>query len=273
MDLETVENLGFMYADAVGGNGNASITLAYEITIGTALKRDDALATQWFLLAASQGHPDAYVHMGHRYYRGVGIEQNDAAAAYWFGRGASAGNRMAMTALGGLYAAGRGVPQDWAVAVAWWRKAAAWRFVGDAYACGLGVPESMEEAVVAYTKAADVGDSQSATQLGHIHSGSCVPSPDLDVASTWYEKAAERGYPEAQVGLSELLLRAGPNYLPSRAYFWAKLAELRLPPGTLRTRARNRAAQAARRLSPMETASTDVMIGAILASSSEPMNK
>jgi TPR repeat protein len=231
LDAETLQFLPINVEDGLAGNNAASISLGWELTTGTALKRDDVEAPRWFLLAASQGHDNAYIQLGLRYHRGLGLPQEDSAAAYWFFQGASRGDRGAMIALGGLYAAGRGVPQDWAPAVSWWRKAGDHRFVGDAYACGLGVAHDDERAVREYQNGTDAGEISSTIQLGHMHASGCAASPDLDLAFTSYEKAAQQGYPEAQVALSDLLLQgrrvAGD---PLGAYFWAKMAELSAEP-------------------------------------------
>jgi TPR repeat protein len=272
-DRETLAFLQRSTDDAVAGNQAASFGVAIELTTGTALKRDDVEAAKWFLLAAEQGHQNAYVQLGHRFHRGLGLQQSDETAAYWFYRGATHGDRIGMIALGSLYAAGRGVPQDWKLAVSWWRKANEYRFIGDAYACGLGVPQSNDRAVREYQKGADGGDMSSAIQLGHMHAGRCAAVPDDELAFKWYDTAAHQGYPEAQVALASLLLQDRGDGGPMAAYMWAKLAELRLPDGTLRSLAAKRAAEAARRLSPPEIANTEVLIRNMIATGSEPMNR
>ena len=274
IDAETRQFTPVNVEDGLAGNYAASFSIALELTTGTALKRDDVEAARWFFLAASQGHDNAYIQLGHRYHRGLGLPQDDSAAAYWFYEGASRGDNGAMVALGGLYAAGRGVPQNWTTAVSWWRKAGHWRFVGDAYACGLGVAQDNERAAAAYKKGADGNDMSSTVQLAHMHASGCAVPADSAVAYKLYEAAAQQGYPEAQVALSDLLLRGrGVAADPLGAYLWARLAELRIPDGALRALARTRAAQAARRLSPAETASTEAMVKAMVANGAEPMNR
>ena len=272
-DRETVASLQTNVADGLAGNNASSMSLGVELTTGTALKRDDVEAAKWFLLAAQQGHQNAYVQLGHRYHRGLGLPQSDEAAAYWFYRGATQSDTLGMIALGSLYAAGRGVPQDWKVAVSWWRKANHHRFIGDAHACGLGVAANNQRAVREYQKGADDGDMSSAIQLGHMHAGRCANPADDELALKWYDKAAHQGYPEAQIALASLLLQDRGDGGPISAYMWAKLAELRLPDGGLRTLAGKRAVEAARRLSPPQIAGTDTLIKNMIATGSEPMNK
>jgi len=259
-DRETVQTAQLNSSDGLDGNYNASFGLGLELTSGTAFKRDDEEAAKWFLLSAIGGHPDAQVQAGHRYHRGLGLPQDDAAAAYWFHQAAKSGNIIAMTALGRLYAAGRGVPQDWAVAVSWWRKANNHRLMGDAYACGFGVEQDDQGAAREYQKAVDGGDMTSAIELGHMHAGKCASGASDEAAFKWYEKAAQAGYPEAQVALADLYLQGRAQGGPLMAYLWAKLAELRLPAGDLRTSAATHAAAAARRMSPAEIADTNAMV-------------
>ena len=113
----------------------------------------------------------------------------------------------------------------------------------------------------------------SAIQLGHMHAGRCANPADDELAFKWYDKAAHQGYPEAQIALASLLLQDRGDGGPISAYMWAKLAELRLPDGGLRTLAGKRAVEAARRLSPPQIAGTDTLIKNMIATGSEPMNK
>jgi TPR repeat protein len=113
----------------------------------------------------------------------------------------------------------------------------------------------------------------SAIQLGHMHAGRCASPADDELAYKWYDLAAHQGYPEAQVALAFLLLQNRAEGGPISAYMWAKLAELRLPDGQLRTLAAKRAAEAARRLSPPQIANTDVLIKNMIATGSEPMKR
>jgi TPR repeat protein len=276
-DAEDRANLPIGIENGLSGNGNDSIVIAWLISGGTAVKRDENQATAWFFLAAEQGHHDAFVALGHRYLRGLGVEQNDSTAASWFYLGATHGDRAAMSALGGLYAVGRGVPHDWATAVAWWKKANNWRFVGDAYACGLGVEYDNERAAAAYQRGVESGDMISGIQLGHMYASGCtVPrsNDSDDAALKAYRRAADEGYPEAQIALSKMYLDArGVMASPYQAYFWARLAELRLPAGQLQSLARGRAELAARFLSAFEVGDTDTFVKSVIAIGSEPMNK
>jgi TPR repeat protein len=278
-DAEDRATLDADAEDGLAGNPNASAAIAMHLTAGTAIPRNDEEAARWLYLAATQGHRDAYLQLGYRYHRGLGVRRNDKRAAYWFHTGASAGDRLAMVALGLLYAAGRGVPQDWSVAVAWWQQARssaggtplASRFLGDAYVCGLGIGQSYEEAVLAYKESVEKGDVSSSVQLGHMYASGCAP-PNDEAAFAAYTVAADQGDPEAQVSLSALFREGrGVEHNAYQAYFWARLAERRLPPGRLQELAKAQAKQAARLMSAAHVKDTDAFVDSIIVEGSKPM--
>lgn len=260
----------------LAGDSTASFSVAMHLMFESAFLGEDAARDQevfrWMYQAAVQGHPDAFMFLAHRYARGLGVARDDIAAARWFRRAASADNAMSMTALGLLHAAGRGVPQDWGAAFAWWERARsrtplAARFAGDALACGLGVEQNHERAVAAYKAAAEKGDVTGSIQLGHMYANGCAEGGP-EKALTMFRSAADEGHPEAQIALSEML-RLGRGSDPDvyRAYFWASLAERRLPEGELKTLAARRAKAAAGLLSSFLIADADKMVDSMIASS------
>jgi TPR repeat protein len=260
--------------DALTGNPHAALAFAMHLSARTVIFGDDARveedAVRWLTLAAQQGHPDAFRLLGHRYAVGRGVKQDYAVAAYWFDQGARHNDPISMAAVGFLHAAGRGVPQDWAIAMRWWayaetRTPIASRFVGDQYACGAGVAENKERALAAYKRFAGQ-DPSSNIQLGHMYASTCAP-PDDKAALAAFRRAADQGYPDAQIELSELLRRGRgdePNTL--EAYLWARLAERRLPEGDLKKRAAASAAAAARLMSTLELSTQDEMVNAMITS-------
>ena len=106
-DLEAQVTLG----DSYGGRENYG------------LKRDLALAAQWYRKAAEKGHREAQHKLGMCYSFGQGIPQDDAAAAQWYRKAAEAGLPAAQTSLGYCYAHGRGVPLDIEEARLWLTRA------------------------------------------------------------------------------------------------------------------------------------------------------
>jgi len=265
--------------EGLAGNGHASLAVALHLSLHASIfgpdDRVEQEAVRWLTLAAQQGHVDAVRMLGSRYARGRGVPQDYALAAYWFDQGARHDDPVSMTAIGFLYAAGRGVEQNWPAAIKLWQRAEtrtplASRYLGDAYACGVGVDEDRERALAAYKRFADVEPSSS-IQLGHMYVRGCAPQDDKAAVAA-FRRAADQGYPEAQVELSDLL-REGRGAEPNayEAYYWARLAERRLEAGDLKKLAETRAGQATRLMSAFQTADADEMVKAIMDACAKPM--
>jgi TPR repeat protein len=261
-----------MVEDAFAGNGHASFALGMQMRELSVVMGVDAQieeqAARWLHLAAQRRHPDAAAQLAYRYQRGSGVPQSDEAAAFWFQQGALLGDKTAMVALGLRYATGTGIPQDIAAAIRWWQRAAdaplALRFMGDAYACGLGVRRDYARAMRAYETAAKSGESTSSIQLARMYVGGCVRSNDTAAADA-FRSAADQGYPDAQIALSEMILQgrhAGGS--ASEAYFWARIAAVRLPAGEQQMLANATAAAAARLMSAEEFAAAEEMVRALI---------
>ena len=265
--------------EGLAGNGHASISVAHHLSLHASIfGPDDRIeqdAVRWLMLAAEQGHPDAFRLLGYRYARGRGVPQDYVMAAYWFDQGARRDDPISMTAIGFLSAAGRGVAQNWPAAIRWWQRAEtraplASRYLGDAYACGVGVDEDRERALAAYRRFAE-HEPSSSIQLGHMYLRGCAP-PDDKAAVAAFRRAADQGYPEAQIELSELLREGrGAEANAYEAYYWARLAERRIESGDLKTRAEQRAAAAARLMSAFETTDADEMVKTMIATCAKPM--
>jgi TPR repeat protein len=266
--------LAMMNAGLAGsGTGSDSLVVAnhlglYKVIVGPD-DRVEGEAVRWLTRAAEQGHPDACRLLARRYARGLGVAQDHAIAAYWFDQAARRDDPISMVAIGILRAAGRGVEQSWTEAMRWWRRAEprspyASRLLGDAYACGAGVEEDHERAAVAYRRAGG-------TQLAYMYLRGCARGEDKDAVAI-FRSAASQGEPDAQVELSGLLLDGrGVEAEPLEAYHWARIAELRLPPGELKSRAGERAAAAARLVPPIVLTHEDRMIATMLEMASKPM--
>jgi TPR repeat protein len=264
--------------DALTGNGHASFSVAHHLSLHAFIfgpdERVEQDAVRWLMLAAEQEHPDAFRLLGYRHAHGRGVPQDYAIAAYWFDQGARRDDPISMTAIGFLHAAGRGVEQNWPAAIRWWQRArtrapVASRYLGDAYACGAGIDENRERALTEYKRFADV-DPSSSIQLGHMYVRRCAP-PDEKAALAAFRRAADQGYPEAQIELSELLREgrgAEPN--PLEAYYWARLAERRIASGDLKKLAAARAGAAGRRLSSLEISAGNDSVQTIIEACAKP---
>lgn len=264
-----------------GADGNYADSFAVALHLGShkfAVGPDERVeqeAVRWLTLAAEQGHPDAARLLAGRYAHGAGVAQDDVRAAAWFDRAARHDDPLSMAAMGFLYAAGRGVEQNWESALWWWRRAEgrtpfAARFLADAYVCGAGVREDRQRALEAYKRSADTEPS-AGMQLGYMYLRGCA-GPDEKAAVSAFRRAADQGFPEAQIELSVLLREGrGTDSDPLEAYLWARLAERRLPAGSLKSRAADLAAAAARLAPAVAVASDDRMIDDMLASAARPI--
>ena len=266
-------NLSAMMANGERGSSAESLTVATQLGLHAFIfgpdERIEREAIRWLTLAAQQGHPDASRMLAHRYAHGIGVPRDDGRAAAWFDQAARRDDPISMTAMGLLYAAGRGVEQHWPSAISWWRRAEgrtpfASRFLGDAYACGVGVAEDRARALAAYRKSAAMEPSSS-IQIGYMHVRGCA-DPDDKAAAGAFRNAADQGFPDAQLALSDFVVEGhGAESEPLEAYRWARIAERRLPPGELKQRAAQRAAAAARLVPAVVIASEDRMIDAMIA--------
>jgi TPR repeat protein len=272
-------DLRTMIANGVDGNYADSLAVAMHLGLHTFIvgpdERVEQEAVRWLTLAAQQGHPDAARLLAGRYARGSGVPRDEARAAAWFDQAARHDDPLSMTAIGFLYAAGRGVEQNWESALWWWRRAEARtpfaaRFLADAYVCGAGVREDRARALDGYKRSAG-SEPSAGMQLGYMYLRGCA-GPDDKAAVSAFRQAADQGFPEAQVELSVLLREGrGAESDPLEAYLWARLAERRLPAGSLKSRAADLAAAAARLSPPIVIASEDRMIDDMLSSSAKPM--
>lgn len=157
---------------------------------------DHGRALKWLHMAAAQGNSEARLDIGFRHFFGIGVKRNDAEARKWFGQAAKQNHPRAQHALGDMYRMGRGGPK------------------------GLG------EALELYEKAARGGYSESHYLLGVAYmTGRFGVKRDDRVAVRHFRNAAERGHPEAQLGLALMLIKSVNGIRdPVEAYAWAAIA-------------------------------------------------
>jgi TPR repeat protein len=134
------------------GNAVAQEILGFMYARGEGMQRDDAVALQWFTLAAEAGRADAQFELGHMYRDGLGVTADGKAALLWFRRAAEQGKTDACNSVGELYLGSSGIPADAAAALAWFLRAAeggsaqAMYNIGLRYAGGQGVDRDEIEA-------------------------------------------------------------------------------------------------------------------------------
>lgn len=138
-------------------------------------------ATEWFRMAAVQGHSAAKTNLGLSYYSGQGVQQDFVESAAWFRAAAEEGNAKAQTNIGYMYNFGKGVPQDYNEAVKWYRMAAvqgnamAQTNLGTNYYSGHGVARDNVAAYMWWSLGAENGNDLGA-QKRDVLAGSMEPA-------------------------------------------------------------------------------------------------
>lgn len=196
---------------------------------GWSVTKDMAEAARWYQSAANRGHALAQNNMGTLYAEGQGVAQNYEHAAMWFTRAAEQGHARAQFNLARLYSRGEGIPKDIAATYAWtylaahagWEdakksmvelepqltaaeRARAYNRLGVFYQQGLGVTRDVAQAYTWYQKAAEGGYPSAFFNLGLMYATGSGVASDINVAMNWYQQAADRGHAQAQHALGVL---------------------------------------------------------------------
>lgn len=156
--------------------------------------------------------------LGRMYQRGRGVPQDDHQALLLFRKAASQGLPNGKNNIGTMYAAGRGVKQDYKQAVAWFLEAAHQGFplamdnLAEMYAKGFGVMPDQAEASRWRAKARSAGFTGK-NDVMHIERGGTTEYQKavefyyqwkFAEAAPFFQQAAEKGHPEAQLILGTL---------------------------------------------------------------------
>lgn len=169
---------------------------------GVPLDYDKALAL--FRSAASQGLPNAKNNLGVMYTAGLGIQQDYIQAVAWFREAANQGYALAMDNLADMYEQGLGVRPDRGEARHWRVKAHNAGFSGK------------QDVVHSRT----VGHDEYKKGLEFYYRW------QLAEAAKLFLKAAEKGYPEAQLIMGEMYRYGdGVKKDETQALYWTKKAE------------------------------------------------
>ncbi|MEW5786812.1 MAG: tetratricopeptide repeat protein [Pseudomonadota bacterium] len=196
-----------------GEAGHAQAALAYGEMLfnGKGMAANTQEAGKWFRIAAERGIPKAMYMWGLLLEIGHGTAQDAQAAYAWFKKAADGGETRAYNSLGDLYSEGRGVTANAAEAAKWYRKgmesgdAAATASLGGLYYSGNGVAKDEAQAARLFLRAAEGGNRNAMFNMGLIHEQGLMGMPrDLNLARTWFGKAAAAGVADARVALERL---------------------------------------------------------------------
>ncbi len=182
-------------------------------------KGEYAVAYQKLRPWSDAGVPMAQNTLGRMYLTGRGVPQDDTQALLLFRQAASQGLSNAKNNLGLMYAAGRGVRQDFQQAVAWFLEAANQGFplamdnLANMYEKGFGVRPNKEEAWKWRGKAHSAGFTAKTNDVMNVaRVGQAEYQKALEFYYQWkfaeaapfFQQAAEKGHPEAQLILGTL---------------------------------------------------------------------
>ena len=177
--------------------------------------------------------------VGRMYLRGQGVPLDYNQALLLFRKAASQGLPNAKNNIGVMYTAGRGVPQDYKEAVAWFLEAANEGFplamdnLADMYEKGFGVmPNRAEEdrwrakaRSAGFTGKKDVIKSQTVGQTEYQKALGFYYQWKFADAAPFFQQAAEKGHPEAQLSLGTLYQSGqGVQKDEQQAHYWTQEA-------------------------------------------------
>lgn len=205
------------YTEAANqGLAAAQCALAELIAAGKGVERDEALAVKWWSKAASQDHLGAQVALELREAASKeaasrGGNNKRAAAerrkneARWI-RVAENGNADTRYHLGLMYAQGLGLEPNVTEAARWYAMAAGQGHAKAQLALAYVLEaEGSSKAVECYQLAAEAGLAGAQCALGRLYKdGGFLPRDPLK-SQHWYARAADQGWPEALLALSQLL--------------------------------------------------------------------
>lgn len=177
--------------------------------------------------------------LGRMCLRGLGVSQDDNQALLLFRKAASQGLPNAKNNIGVMYTAGRGVRQDYKEAVAWFLEAANEGFplamdnLAEMYEKGFGVMPNQAEAdrwrakgrSAGFTGKKDVIKSQTVGETEYQKALEFYYQWKFAEAAPFFQQAAEKGHPEAQLILGTLYQSGqGVQKDEQQAQYWTQEA-------------------------------------------------
>ena len=215
----TPEAIARYKAKADSGDVESQYLYSRALANGVGVEKNEPLAMEYAIKAASQNFPQAFRLVGAGYTEGWGVASNGVAASRWFGKfvqwarpAAENGDAHAQWGLALCYYYGDGVAKNYEKAAKWYRMAAerghaeAQRRLGVCYHRGEGVEKDHEEAIKWDRKAAEQGDAKAQFNLGWSYYRGDGVVASYEEAAKWYRKAADQGDLKAVVRLGECYL-------------------------------------------------------------------
>ena len=184
------------------GRTDAGLRIAKLYKQGYGLPKDPSLALYWYEKAAQKGNQEAQANAGDMYYRGTGTNKDEVKALEYFQHCAiTIPYCQSMWAV--ILEFGKAGKKDTAKSLELLRTAAAkeeinaQRWLGIAYFEGkLGLQKDTREGIRRLEQAAKT-DKPSQHLLGRIYENGWEVKKDLNLAKTWYLRAAKFGYQDS----------------------------------------------------------------------------
>lgn len=179
-------------------------------------------ALHWFKKAAAGGDTQAQLYSAAAHLFGYGTKKNIDVARRYFIDAARKGNALAQYELGLEFLSSRD-HRNKKLGVIWLNKAAengnlnALVKLGELYATGIGVAKDVNKAQELLQRAASQNDFNAMLALGNI----AKKDNNLELAKSWYDKAAAEGNADAQFALAQLYLdEKGGLYDAKVGFMW-----------------------------------------------------
>lgn len=204
---------------AMQGDIKAQFQCGWHYSKGEGVPEDKEKAFYWYKKAAEQGDSASQFNTGLYYSKGMGTENDEKKALYWYERAAMKGNIKAQYNCGHRYHMGIGTWKNEQKAVHWLTEAASKGHSKASDECREWSEEIYENvSLIYYWKKEEKYNTalqqfEIAAKLGHDLSQYCLASmyyegmgtvQDVDMAISWYEKAAEQNNIQAQNKLGDI---------------------------------------------------------------------
>jgi uncharacterized protein len=176
-------------ADSGDAAAQFALGKAYESGDGLPNRADQAAI--WYRKAAEQGNEKAQNNLAILYWTGDGVEQDKAEAVSWYRKAARQGDANAMFNIGAAYYNGEGVNPNDTLAYAWFLLASE-----------AGNSSGQDAAQRSQTERGPGGFNEACLAIGKIYEKGEELPENLELAATWYRKAAEKGYVDATISLA-----------------------------------------------------------------------
>jgi TPR repeat protein len=202
---------------AASGDPGAQYALGKAYESGNGVSKRADLAAVWYRKSAEQGNEKAQNALGALYWSGDGIEKDKAEAVRWYRKSARQGNSNAMFNLGAAYYNGEGVGVDDTLAFSW--------FLLSSEA---GNPSGNDAAKRSQGESGPSRFGDACNAIGRMYEKGDELPKNVQLAASWYRKAAEQGDGDALINLAALYFGAG-DY--AQAHPWCEAAIKQNRPG------------------------------------------